>query len=66
MLAKSPQNEGFPDFEMLQWEIPKFISALALGERYFYAFRVGWSKSQVMGNQLAGDFNSFGVPHETP
>ena len=65
-LAWNLQNDDFSDFELLQWEIRKFVWALTLGERYFKILSVEWFKSQALVKQRAGEFNSFSLSHERP
>ena len=60
------ENDDFPDFKLLQCEIRKFIWALTLGERYFKILSVEWLKSQALGKQRAGEFNSFSLSDERP
>ena len=65
-MARNLENDDFPDFKLLQCEIRKFIWALTLGERYFKILSGGWFKSQALGKQRAGEFNSFSLSHERP
>ena len=65
-LAWNLQNDDFSHFELLQWEIRKFVWALTLGKRYFKILSFEWFKSQALVKQRAGEFNSFRLPHERP